>query len=91
MAMWNTHPEAMKTEQDPGMMQSMEAHQEIPTEDGMVMPVREMRKRCRVQKLTAEHCQKTKKGHPAMQQWHGRKGNSFGELGPRKIVDGARS
>jgi hypothetical protein len=28
---------------------------------------------------------------PVMQQWYGRKGNSFGELGPRKFVDGARS
>jgi hypothetical protein len=41
MATWNTNPEAMKIEQDPGMMQSVEEHQEIPTEDAAVMPVGE--------------------------------------------------
>jgi hypothetical protein len=27
MSKWNTNPEAMKIEQNPGMMQSMEEHQ----------------------------------------------------------------
>jgi hypothetical protein len=54
MAMLNTNPEAMKIEQDPGMMQSMDKHQEIPTQDATVMPVREPRKQRRVQNLAVE-------------------------------------
>jgi hypothetical protein len=42
-----------KIELDPRMMQSAEEHQDIPSEDVAVMPVREPRKRCRGQKLTA--------------------------------------
>jgi hypothetical protein len=51
MATWNTHTEATNIEQDPGMMQSVEEHQEIPTEDAAIMPVREPRKQRRIQKI----------------------------------------
>jgi hypothetical protein len=43
---------AKNIEQDSGMMQSVEEHQEIPTEDVAVMPVRGLRKRRRNRKLT---------------------------------------
>jgi hypothetical protein len=49
-----------KTEPDPGMMQSAEEHQKIPNEDAIVKPVKEWRKRCRVQNLAAESLQKKK-------------------------------
>jgi hypothetical protein len=62
MPMKYTNPEAMKIEQDPGMMQSAEEHQEIPTEDAAVMAVGEPRKRRRVQKLATERRQKLKEG-----------------------------
>jgi hypothetical protein len=62
MAMWNIPTETCKTVQDPGMMQSVEEHQEIPTEDAAVMPVRGLKKRSRVQKLAAERRQKPKEG-----------------------------
>jgi hypothetical protein len=39
---------ATETKPDPGMMQSIEEHQEFPKEDTAVMPVRELRKRRRV-------------------------------------------
>jgi Skp family chaperone for outer membrane proteins len=51
-----------KTEPDPDMMQSAEEHQDIPNEVTAVMPVRGLRKRCRVWKLAAEHLQKSKEG-----------------------------
>jgi hypothetical protein len=51
-----------KIEQDPGMIQSVEEHQEIPTEDTAIIPVGELRKWRRVWKLTTEHCQKPKEG-----------------------------
>jgi hypothetical protein len=35
------HREATETEADPGMMQSIEEHQEIPKEEAAVMPVGE--------------------------------------------------
>jgi hypothetical protein len=61
MVTWNTHTETKKIEQDPEMMQSVEEHQDIPTEDVAVMPVRELRKWRRVWKLAAERRQKPKK------------------------------
>jgi hypothetical protein len=75
MAMWNTNPEAMKIEQDPRMMQSMEEHQEMPAEDATVMPVGELRKRCRVRKRPTESRQKMKKRTPrhATVAWRKRK------------------
>jgi hypothetical protein len=56
------HEETTKIEKDPGMMQSVEEHQEILTEDTAVMPVGERRKRRRVQKLAAERRQRPKEG-----------------------------
>jgi hypothetical protein len=50
-----------ETEPDPGKMQSMEEHQEIPKEEAAVMPVRGLRKRCRDQNLATERRQKSKK------------------------------
>jgi hypothetical protein len=43
--------ETTETEPNPGMMQSIEEHQEIPKREAAVMPVGEPRKRCRVQNL----------------------------------------
>jgi hypothetical protein len=61
MAKWNTHDEATeKTEPDPDMMQSAEEHQNIPNEEAAVTPVKGLKKRRRVQKLTAERRQKLK-------------------------------
>jgi hypothetical protein len=50
----------VKTEPDQGMMSSMEEHQGIPKGEVTVMPVRELRKQRRVQKLAAECRQKPK-------------------------------
>jgi HD superfamily phosphohydrolase len=47
-----------ETEHDPGMMQSIEEHQEIPKEDATVMPVGERRKRRRVCNLAVKCRQK---------------------------------
>jgi hypothetical protein len=44
----NTHIEIKKIEQDPEMMQSVEEHQDISTEDVAEMPVGEPNKRRRV-------------------------------------------
>jgi hypothetical protein len=52
--------EATETEPDPGMMQSVEEHQEIPKGEAAVMPVREPRKRRRVCNLTTGRRQKRK-------------------------------
>jgi hypothetical protein len=52
---------ATETEPDPGMMQSIEQHQEISKGEVAVMPVGESRKRRRVQTLSAERYQKRKK------------------------------
>jgi hypothetical protein len=57
-----TEANTEKTVLDPEMMQSMEEHQEIPTEDAAIMPVGELRKRHRVKKLAMEHRQKLKEG-----------------------------
>jgi hypothetical protein len=62
MAIWNTNPEAMKIEQDPRMMQSMEEHQDVPSEDVVLRPVKGLKKRRRVWKLAAERRQKPKEG-----------------------------
>jgi hypothetical protein len=51
---------ATETEPDPGMMQSIEEHQEIPKGEAAVMPVRGSRKRRRVRNLAAERRQKLK-------------------------------
>jgi hypothetical protein len=53
--------EATKTEPDPGMMQSVEEHQEIPKEDATVMPVGGLRKRRRDRNLAAGRRQKPKR------------------------------
>jgi hypothetical protein len=52
--------EATETEPDPGMMHSIEEHQEIPKDDAAVMPVGEPRKLCRVQSLATDCQQKQK-------------------------------
>jgi hypothetical protein len=52
--------EAMETKPDPGMMQSVEVHQEIPKEDATVMPVGGLRKRRRDRNLAAGRRQKPK-------------------------------
>jgi hypothetical protein len=46
--------EAMETEPNPGMVQSIVGHLEIPKEDAAVMPVEGMRKRRRIRNLAAE-------------------------------------
>jgi hypothetical protein len=52
--------EATKIEPDPGLMQSIKDHQEIPKEDAAVMPVGGSRERRRVCYLAAERLQKRK-------------------------------
>jgi hypothetical protein len=56
-AMFETYKKRMmatkKIEKNPGMMQSVEEHQDVSNEDVTVMPVRKPRKRCRVRKSTA--------------------------------------
>jgi hypothetical protein len=52
-----TCQEATETEPNPGMMQSIEEHQEIPKEDAVVMLVGEPRKWDRVCNL-ADACRK---------------------------------
>jgi hypothetical protein len=49
-----------ETEPNPGMMQSIEEHQEILKKDAAVMPVGGLRKWRRVCNLAAKHCQKMK-------------------------------
>jgi uncharacterized protein YlxW (UPF0749 family) len=51
---------ATGTEPDPGMMQSIEEHQEIPKGEAAVMPVGEPRKQHRVWNLATDHRQKQK-------------------------------
>jgi hypothetical protein len=51
---------ATENELNPGMMQSIDEHQEILKEEAAVMLVGEPRKRCRVCSLAAEHHQKWK-------------------------------
>jgi hypothetical protein len=55
-----TEADTVKTEPEPGMMQSTEEHQEIPKGEAAVMPVGEPRKRRRVRNLAAERRQKRK-------------------------------
>jgi hypothetical protein len=56
-AMFETYKKNMmatkKIEKNPGMMQSVEEHQDVPSKDVAVMPVREPTKRRRVWKSTA--------------------------------------
>jgi hypothetical protein len=52
--------EAAETKLNPGLMQSIEEHQKIPTEEAAVMPVGEPRKRRRACNLAAERRQKRK-------------------------------
>jgi hypothetical protein len=49
---------ATETEPDPGMMKSIEEHEEIPKEDAAVMSVRGLRERRNVCSLAAERRQK---------------------------------
>jgi hypothetical protein len=55
-------PDAKKTVPDPRMMPSVEAHQDNPTEDVAVMPVRGLRKRRRVQNLAADSARRRRTG-----------------------------
>jgi hypothetical protein len=55
-----TEANTEKIEQDAGMMQSVEEHQNSLTEDFTVMPIREPRKQRRVRKLAVQRCQKPK-------------------------------
>jgi hypothetical protein len=50
--------EATETEPDPGMMQSIDEHQEMTKEDAAVMPVGEPRKWRRVRNLAAQRARK---------------------------------
>jgi hypothetical protein len=58
--MLDTHQKRMmatkKIEEIPGMMLSVEEHQDVPNKDVAVMPVGEPRKRRRGRKLIAERC-----------------------------------
>jgi hypothetical protein len=47
---------------DPGMMQSVEEHKDVPSEDVAVMPVKGLKKQRRGRKSTAERRRKPKKG-----------------------------
>jgi hypothetical protein len=49
-----------ETKLNPGLMQSIEEHKDIPKGEAAVMTVRELRKRCRVCNLAMECCQKRK-------------------------------
>jgi hypothetical protein len=51
---------ATHTEPDPGMMQSIKEHLDIPKEDATVLPVGEPKRRHRVCNLAMERCQKRK-------------------------------
>jgi hypothetical protein len=53
--------ESTETKPDPGMMQSVEEHQEIPKEDAAVMPVGGLRKRHRDRNLAAGRHRKPKR------------------------------
>jgi hypothetical protein len=55
-----TEADKEKTEPDPGMMQSVGEHQEVPKEEATVMPARGKRKRHTDRNLAAEHRQKPK-------------------------------
>jgi hypothetical protein len=50
----------MENKPDPGMMQSVEEHQEIPKEEAAVMPVKGLRKRRRDRNLAVGRHQKPK-------------------------------
>jgi hypothetical protein len=52
--------EDMETKPDPGKMQSVEEHQEIPKEEAAVMPIGELRKQRRDRNLAAGRGQKPK-------------------------------
>jgi hypothetical protein len=56
-----TEADTEKTEPDPGMMQSVEEHQEIPKEEAALMPVGGLRKRRRDRNL-ATGCHQKPKG-----------------------------
>jgi hypothetical protein len=58
----STCREATETEPHPGMMQSIEEHQETPKENAVVMPVGEPRKRRRIWHLASKRRQKRKEG-----------------------------
>jgi hypothetical protein len=55
-----TKADAGRTEPEPGVMQPVEEHQEIPKEEAAVMPVRGLRKRRRDRNLATERRQKPK-------------------------------
>jgi hypothetical protein len=52
----------MKIDLDPEMMQSVEEHQDIPIEDVAMMPVKGLRKKCRVLNLAPDSRQKKEDG-----------------------------
>jgi hypothetical protein len=66
--------EATETEPNPGMMQSIEKHQEIPKEDIAVMLVGEPRKQCRVCNLAAE-CRQKRECIPLLKAVHDKQTN----------------
>jgi hypothetical protein len=53
-----TEANTEKIEQDPGRMQSVEEHQDVPREETAIAPVTGLKKRRRVSSLTAERRQK---------------------------------
>jgi hypothetical protein len=55
-----TKADAEKIEPDPGMMQSVVEHQEVPNEEATMIPVRGLRKQCRDRNLAMERRQKPK-------------------------------
>jgi hypothetical protein len=95
-----------KTDRDPTMMQPSVKHQEIPTEEDVVIPVRGLKKRRRVRNLAAERrqkkhkrirefCRSRKVSRHAIVAW--RKGNFMRQIwtvdiyGPLKVLTAART
>jgi hypothetical protein len=93
--------EATETKPDPGMMQSTEEHQEIPREKpqwcrsenrgssvGSTIWLQSAARGGRKEIVEPGGTRLPPAGScPAMQKWHGEKGNSSGRFGSRKTVD----
>jgi hypothetical protein len=97
--------EESQTEPREEMMQPAEEHQVVPREDAVAIPVRGLKRRHRGWKDAAgrhgepkelnrgDHGSRKKLPagrRPAVQQWHGSRGTSSGNLGPAEIVDCGR-
>jgi hypothetical protein len=92
-----TCKETTETKLNPGLMQSIEEHQDIPKGEVAVMPVRESGKRHRVCNLDAERHQKRKertqgnRGSRRKLAATCRKVSRHAKLEPMKTVDRKRS